>query len=147
MVSLSHTASGNVPNPLPLDGAIIDVLLTGLPGLRAVYRYGSAGTVYERSDSDIDIAVLADHVLSFDERSRLTAELMHLTGRDVDLNDLRRLPVTLRVQIVVDGSRLFAADSAAAAEYEAHTLSDYARLNEERREILADVRRRGSIYG
>jgi len=141
------TMSSIVPNALPVDAAIVAALQAGLPGLRAAYRYGSAGSAYQRADSDIDLAVLADRRLSFDELSRLTVELMRLTGRDVDLNDLRQLPVTLRVQIVAAGCRLFATDIGAADEYAARTLSDYARLNEERREILADVRRRGSIHG
>ena len=139
--------SSIVPNALPVDAAIVAALQAGLPDLRAAYRYGSAGGSYERADSDLDLAVLADRRLSFDQLSRLTVELMRLTGRDVDLNDLRQLPVTLRVQIVADGCRLFAADVGAADEYAARTLSDYARLNEERRDIPEDVRRRGSTYG
>lgn len=139
--------SSIAPESLAIDAAIIAVLRAALPDLQAAYRYGSAGGSYERADSDIDLAVLADRPLAFDELSRLTVELMRLTGREVDLNDLRRLPVTLRVQIVAGGCRLFAADLGAADEYAARTLSDYARLNEERRDILDDVRRRGSIYG
>lgn len=135
------------PAVTPIDAAVVALLHDALPGLRAVYRYGSSGSEYERADSDIDLAVLADRPLAFDELSRLTVGLMRLTGREVDLNDLRRLPVTLRVQIVAGGCRLFAADLGAADEYAARTLSDYARLNEERRDILDDVRRRGSIYG
>lgn len=141
------TMSSIVPTTLPIDAAIVAALQAGLPGLHVVYRYGSAGGSYERADSDIDLAVLADRPLSFEERSRLSVELMRLTDRDIDLNDLRQLPVTLRVQIVVDGCRLFATAAGAADEYAARTMSDYARLNEERKYILEDVRRRGSIYG
>lgn len=136
-----------VQPPLPVDEVIVATLRAGLAGLQEVYRYGSAGGPYERADSDIDLAVLAERPLSFDNLSRLAAELTRATGRDIDLNDLRRLPVTLRVQIVAGGVRLFAADVGAADEYDARTLSDYARLNEERRAILEEVRRRGSIYG
>lgn len=139
--------SSIVPNFHPSDAAVVAALQAGLPGLRAAYRYGSAGGSYERADSDIDLAVLADRSLSFEERMQLSVEMMRLTGRDIDLNDLRQLPVTLRVQIVVDGCRLFAADEGSADEYAARTMSDYARLNEERRYILDDVRQRGSIYG
>lgn len=144
---LTAMPTPTVPDTMPSDGAIVAALRDGLPGLRAVYRYGSAGTDYERAESDVDLAVLADRPLAFDETLRLAAQLMRVTGREVDLNDLRRLPVTLRVQIVGGGRRLFAVDSTEADEYDARTLSDYARLNEERRGILEDVRRRGSIYG
>jgi predicted nucleotidyltransferase len=122
-------------------------LREGIPGLRAVYRYGSAGSVFERPDSDIDMAVLADRPLDFSALAALAAELSLLAGREVDLNDMRRLPVTLRVQIVTGGERLYAADVAAAEEYDSRVLSDYAYLNELRQGILDDVRARGSIHG
>ena len=139
--------SSIVPDLLPADAAIVATLQAALPGLQSVYRYGSAGGAFARADSDVDLAVLANRPIPFDELSRLTVELMRISGSDVDLNDMRRLPVTLRVQIVAEGCRLFAADVGTADEYAAHTLADYARLNEERKFILNDVRRRGSIYG
>ncbi|MDP1652669.1 MAG: nucleotidyltransferase domain-containing protein [Rhodocyclaceae bacterium] len=132
---------------LPSDAAIVALLRAGLPGLQAVYRYGSAGGIYERPESDVDVAVLADVPLDFSIQCRLAAEIARLVGRDVDLNDLRRLPVTLRVQIVTGGRRLFAANPAATEEYDSRVLSDYAYLNESRKAILDDVRARGSIYG
>lgn len=131
----------------PIDAALVALLHDALPGLRAVYRYGSSGSEYERADSDVDIAVMAEHPLDFSVLLRMGAELVRLTGREVDLNDMRSLPVTLRVQIVTGGVRLFAADPAAAEEYDSRVLSDYAYLNEARRGILDDVRARGSIYG
>lgn len=138
---------GITPPIHPLDDRIVDALRSALPDLQAVYRYGSAGGPYEHSASDIDLAILAKHPLSFAERARLGEGLMSLTSRDIDLNDLRALPVTLRVQIVMQGVRLYAADTRAAEEYDSLTLSDYVRLNEERRGILDDIRRRGTIHG
>jgi predicted nucleotidyltransferase len=131
----------------PSDPGIVTLLRHKLPNVQAIYRYGSAGSAYERPDSDIDLAVLADTVLDHAALQRAGAELVRLTGRDIDLNDMRRLPVTLRVQIVANGTRLFAIDRAAAEEYDSRVLSDYAHLNEARKGILADVRTRGSIYG
>jgi uncharacterized protein len=135
------------PPSHPLDEQIVATLLAGVPDLQAVYRYGSAGGEFEREESDIDLAILAGHPLSFTERIELAAKLMQLTGRDIDLNDMRTLPVTLRVQIVMSGVRLYAANIPAAEEYDSRTLSDYVRLNEERRGILEDIRGRGSIHG
>jgi predicted nucleotidyltransferase len=129
------------------DALIVARLCELLPGLRAVYRYGSAGGLYERPESDIDLAVLADAPLDFAMQCRLAAELARLIGREIDLNDMRRLPVTLRVQIVTSGIRLFAANPAVAEEYDSRVLSDYAYLNEARKAILDDVRARGSIHG
>ena len=129
------------------DDALVALLRDGLPALLAVYRYGSAGTVFERPESDLDLAVLAEAPVDFATRARLTAELAQMLGRDVDLNDMRSLPVTLRVQIVTGGARLFAVESAWLEAYESRVLSDYAYLNEKRRPILEDIRARGSIFG
>ena len=129
------------------DTAIVALLQRDVPGLCAVYRYGSAGGPHERLDSDIDIALLAEMPLPFGERQKLAIKLAELTHRDVDLNDMLTLPLTLRVQIVMNGVRLYARDHVAAEYYDTHTLSDYVRLNEERAGIMADVRARGSIYG
>ena len=140
------------PSPCPAaqtdtDRAIVTVLRNTLPGLQAVYRYGSAGGIYERPESDIDVAVLTDVPLDFAVQSRIRAELECVSDREVDLNDMRRLPVTLRVQIVTGGVRLYAASLPATEEYDSRVLSDYAQLNESRKAILDDIRARGSIYG
>ena len=80
-----------------LDPLIIKTIIAKLPDVRAIYRYGSAGSMYERQNSDIDIAIQANHIVPFQEMIELVARLMSLTGRDIDLLDLRKLPVTLRV--------------------------------------------------
>lgn len=130
-----------------LDSLIVKTILAKFPDVQAIYRYGSAGSVYERQDSDIDIAILASHIVPFQEITELVATLMSLTGRDIDFHDLRKLPVTLRVQIVLQGTRIYSVDRVAAESYDSHTLSEYVRLNEERRLILKDIQQREQIYG
>ena len=131
----------------PLDPLIIKTIIAELPDVLAIYRYGSAGSKYERPDSDIDIAILANHIVPFQKMTELAATLMDVTERDIDISDLQKLPVTLRVQIVLQGERIFCEDQVAAETYDTHTLSDYVRLNEERRYILKDIQQRERIYG
>ena len=131
----------------PLDPLIIKTIIAELPDVLAIYRYGSAGSKYERPDSDIDIAILANHIVPFQKMTELAATLMDVTERDIDISDLQKLPVTLRVQIVMQGERIFCEDQVAAETYDTHTLSDYVRLNEERRYILKDIQQRERIYG
>lgn len=133
--------------PNPLDTQIVSVLREAFPGVEAVYRYGSFGGRYERPESDIDLAIQGPFKLDPATRLRLAALLETHTGRAIDLNDMRSLPVTLRVQIVTQGRRLFAANPAAAEAYDSRVLSEYAELNEFRRPILDDIRARGSIHG
>ena len=130
-----------------MDHAIVAAVLARLPAARAIYRYGSAGGVFEREDSDVDIAVLSGAPLSFEIRMVLVVDLMRTLGRDVDMVDMGGVPVTLKIQIVASGARLYVADISDVDDYETRVFSDYARLNEERRGILEDVRQRGSVYG
>jgi len=130
-----------------VDQLVVRLLVEALPAAQAIYRYGSAGTVYQREDSDVDLAVLAARKIPLDELQRLSERLAAAMGREVDLLDLRALPVTLRVQIVLEGVRLWASAPARAEAYETLVLSQYVRLNEERREILNDIQQRGQIYG
>ncbi|VAW50620.1 hypothetical protein MNBD_GAMMA06-1693 [hydrothermal vent metagenome] len=130
-----------------MDSLIIKAIIAKLPDIQAIYRYGSAGSVYERKDSDVDIAFLINRTVSFQEMSELSLSLAQLTSKDVDLHNMKDLPVTLRVQIIFYGVRIYCKDNVAAEAYDSYTLSDYVRLNEERHFILEDIRQREQIYG
>jgi predicted nucleotidyltransferase len=131
----------------PLDARIVTVLRELLPNVEAIYRYGSFGSAHQRPDSDLDLAVLCQQKLDAATRLHLSDQLAAQTGCVIDLNDMRALPVTLRVQIVTQGRRLYAANLASVEAYDSRVLSEYAELNEFRRPILDDIRARGSIYG
>jgi len=126
---------------------LIKAIQDAIPGCRAIYRFGSWGTDAQRYDSDIDIAVLPLQALDPVFRWEVAQTLASLAGHDVDLVDLLRAPTVLRMQVVAHGELLYALDADEIAQFEDTVFSSYARLNEERREILADVRQRGSIYG
>jgi len=132
---------------MELTEQLIEMLLHVMPDCRAFYRFGSWGTAMQRPDSDIDLAILPSRPLDSVRRWELAQALASLAGRDVDLVDLLRASTVLRMQVVAHGERLYSADETEVEQFEDMVFSSYARLNEERREILADVRKRGSIYG
>jgi SpoVK/Ycf46/Vps4 family AAA+-type ATPase len=105
-------------------------------------RFGSTVTGSERADSDVDVAVLGPGTLSPEVRRRVTERLAEVLRRDVDLVDLRRASTVLRLQVVAYGQALPLGDADARGAFEDRVFSDYARLNEERREILAIYARR-----
>jgi predicted nucleotidyltransferase len=113
----------------------------------AIYRYGSAGTEHERPDSDVDLAVLPARPLPFDISLALAGDLGDIVRRPVDLVDLLKAPTILRAQIIAYGERLYCADERACSLFEDYVFSSYARFNEERRELVADILARGSVYG
>jgi hypothetical protein len=67
--------------------------------------------------------------------------------RNVDLVDLRAVPTDLQAQIVTKGQRHVLTNFEQIESFEDFVYSSYARLNEERKYILADIQQRGSVYG
>jgi len=126
---------------------IVKAVLEALPDSLAIYRFGSWGTSAQRADSDIDIAVLPPNRLDPVRRWELAQRLASLVGRDVDLVDLLSASTVLKMQVVAHGELLCAPDADAVDRFADLVFSSYARLNEERREILTDVLQRGNIYG
>jgi predicted nucleotidyltransferase len=131
---------------MQLDAAV-DTIRRSVPGCVAIYLFGSHANGAPTRDSDIDLAVLAEAPLDDEARWSLAQVLARALGRDVDLVDLLRASSVMRVQVLETGNLLFQSDVFRRQEFEAIALSDYARLNEERRGILADIRARGSVYG
>ncbi|HYW77881.1 MAG TPA: nucleotidyltransferase domain-containing protein [Gammaproteobacteria bacterium] len=125
---------------------VVQRLRERLPGLRAVYLFGSSASGESGRDSDVDLAVLLDKPLTGLRRFDLAGELADVVGKDVDLVDLRTASTVLRMQVIGKGRRLFGSGADLEA-FEDRVFADYARLNEERAGILADVRARGSVYG
>lgn len=122
-------------------------LKQAFPEIIAVYLFGSRGTEYEREASDVDLAVYAGKPLRAAELWYAAQELASEIGRDVDVVDLASASTVMRAQVVHTGERLYCDDPVACETFEDYVYSSYARLNEERRSILEDVLRRGSVYG
>ena len=104
-----------------------------------IYLFGSFAAGRARADSDVDVAFLpateADPYAVFEAAQELAGYM----GRDVDLVDLSRASAVMRAQVIHRGERLAVADGHRVAEFEMYALSDYARLNEERRKVVAKV--------
>lgn len=125
---------------------VIASLRESIPTLLGVWLFGTWGTEQERADSDIDLAVLAERPVAFEERLAAMGRISAVTDREVDLVDLTRNDAVIRAQAVATGRRVYCADPARCEAFEDFVYSDYARLNEERRAILRDVARRRRIY-
>lgn len=129
---------------------LISALLADLPDTQAVYLYGSVASGTATAASDLDLGVLLPHrtalrvgLLSL---SSTRLRVASLVGREVDLVNLRRVPIVLQKEVVAGGCRIHTADRRAAEEYEMLVLSFYGKLNEERSEILAELARTKRAY-
>ncbi|MDX8394400.1 MAG: nucleotidyltransferase domain-containing protein [Mariprofundales bacterium] len=119
----------------------------GLLDVVGVYLFGSMAIGKANANSDIDFAVLAARPLPEFEVWSLAQSLAQDLGVDIDLIDLKRANSVMRMQIIAKGQRLLSINDEECEQFEDFVYSDFARLNEERAGILADIQRRGSVYG
>jgi predicted nucleotidyltransferase len=118
-----------------------------VPETLVLYLFGSAVSGGRHSESDLDLALLAeaplDRLRLWEVQQDLSVEL----GQSVDLIDLLQVPTVLRMQVVSTGEVLWSGDENERARFEMYVYSSYTRLNEERREILEQIRREGRVLG
>ena len=125
----------------------LDAIRAALPGVQSVYLFGSRASGLAGDASDCDLALLASSPCDELVRWNLASRLAELLQVEVDLLDLRRASAVMRVQVLSGSRLLLDAAPTERMQFEMFALADYARLNEERRGILDDVRARGSVHG
>jgi uncharacterized protein len=125
---------------------VIQLLQARIPGLLALYAFGSQIEGNPGPGSDLDLAVLvagyADPLVLF----QLAGDLEDLAGCPVDLLDLRAASTVMQYRIVTTGERWWAKDVQAPL-YEAAVLSEKTELDSARAGLLEDIKRRGTIHG
>lgn len=124
----------------------MEYLAAALPSLQAAYLFGSQAMGEATPSSDVDLALLLPTPLSAEQRWQLSGEVAERLRTDVDLIDLRQASTALQHQIVTKGQRLWqrGLDS---DEFELTVQSEYWDLAIQRRQLLADIKQRGSVYG
>jgi len=129
------------------DASLSEYIRKAVPGLIALYQFGSQAKGTARPASDIDLAILSREPVPNLRRFELAQELATQLHRDVDLVDLRTASAVMKMQVLSTGACLDSQDESARREFEMYAYSDYARLNEERREIVKGITKRGLVYG
>lgn len=125
---------------------VVERLRSCLPGLLAVYGFGSRVQGHAVPGSDLDVAVLVAGYVDVMVLWNLSGELADIAGCAVDLVDLRAASTVLQYQIVTTGLCWWALDSQAAL-FESAILSEKTALDTARAGLLADIAERGSVYG
>lgn len=134
-------------DPASLAAVCEPVLDRRFAGWQALWLFGSYGTEYAGSGSDIDLALLLPPGRSADpvRWRECLQELEETLHSEVDLVDLRHAPMTFRNEILEAARPLAIRDAFAAGEFETLTISLWQKLNEERKGILADIQTSGRI--
>lgn len=117
-----------------------------LPGLMAIYLFGSQATGEAVTASDVDLAVLVAGIVEPLQLWELSGELADIVGLPVDLVDLRSASTVMQYQIVTTGRRLWAS-GVEAGIYEAFILGEKTRLDVARAGLLGDIYQEGVVHG
>ena len=119
--------------------SVIRTALISHAGIRQALFFGSLARGQGRPDSDVDLAVDAGQPLDADARMLLIGQLGELTGRPIDLIDLRTVGEPLLGQVLKYGKRLLGKDADYAELIKRHVFNEadfmpyYRRILSERR--------------
>lgn len=111
------------------------------PRVQLVYAFGSAVHGTAGPLSDVDVAVLADPLLTWDEERGLRARIAEVAPV-VDLLILNHAPPALRFEVITGGRCVFARDARGQAEFEITSLSRFLDYQPVRRVQQAYLRAR-----
>ena len=115
-------------------------LLADEEDLILAYLFGSVARDSAGFDSDIDIAVLGRQVLNVERRMVLIERIAGITGRAVDLVDLRTSGVLVTREALTEGRRLFCKNERAFFELLSRMVTDAEDFLPLRRRMLAERR-------
>jgi predicted nucleotidyltransferase len=124
----------------------VDLLAEALPGLAAVYVYGSAAAGRLRRDSDIDLAVYAGAPIDEAQLVELRETIARSLNRDVDLVDMATAPTVLQMEVLRAGPAIAAPRPTEAGLLELRIMRDYYDLKYRRIGIEQDIVRRGRVH-
>ena len=125
---------------------IIDSLKEEIPGLQAVYLFGSRKNGTATKESDVDIAYLSPLSLSTMDQWKLSQQLASLLSHDVDLIDLKKTNTIFRYQIIFTGERIYGSGYD-VENFETLAYSFYLRFQEERKPIVDEIMKNRSVFG
>jgi predicted nucleotidyltransferase len=125
---------------------VLTHLRANLPGLLAVYAFGSQVTGEARAGSDLDLAALVEGSIDPLQLWRLSGELADIVKVPVDLLDLRTASTVMQYQVITTGRLLWNKDGQAGI-FESYILSEKTALDAARAGLLADIHKDGTVYG
>ncbi len=89
---------------------LLESVLVHFPQITLAILFGSMASGRQKIDSDLDLAVAAQHPLTHDEKFALLSALAERTGRAIDLVDIGNITEPLLGQVVRHGRRILGSD-------------------------------------
>jgi predicted nucleotidyltransferase len=138
MTAMSEASESCEKNQQPLDLQLKEVL-THFPQICFAILFGSVARGRQQPESDLDIAIAANHQLSVNEKIAIISALAERIGRPIDLIDLSVVAEPLLGQVVRHGRRILGSDTQYGELIRRH-LYEQADFMPYRNRILAEKR-------
>lgn len=106
----------------------LEKALRKVPGVIALYLYGSYGTCFQTPLSDVDIAVLYETALELPvdlELKLIGLATEALQEEDVSVTVLNGAPLAFRFKVLAEGRPVFIRDEIAHADFLERTINRY----------------------
>jgi predicted nucleotidyltransferase len=132
----------------PVYDEISNIILREVPGVIAIYLFGSRADGNYHPDSDFDLGILLPRDNSIDDQTLFNVQqsISSKINSDVDLICLNRASLVMQFIITSTGVLLFEKDKTEILKFESLVLSMYQRFNEERKGILEEIQSSGQIF-
>jgi predicted nucleotidyltransferase len=135
-----------VTSPDALMAHASDLVTTALPGVFAIYVFGSRASGQQTPESDLDLAILGGEPVAPARLYDIARGLEVVLGTDIDLIDLLVASTVLKKEVIENGRLILCVDRDATLDFEARTLSEYGRYREGIEPLLKAVRETGQAY-
>lgn len=105
---------------------ILNLYLTNKQNIVAFYIFGSYGTKYQNTKSDIDFAALYDGITSLQEELMLEVKLSDIFKRDdIDVVNLNKAHIALQHNVLYTGELLYCSDNLKLSNFKEHVFNIY----------------------
>lgn len=93
----------------------------------ALFIFGSFGTEEENLQSDIDLAILYEDYISLKEELNIETEILKILEReDIDILNLNKAPIDLKMEVVRDGDLIYCRDEIKLSDFKERIFDLYA---------------------
>lgn len=123
----------------------LETYFKNVQGVGLVFLFGSTATNRSHGKSDVDIGVMFKTRPHIQHVIRLRDDLISLLRREVDLSALNEASPILRMQVLKNGTLVYASDKRQFAQFFVDTLNQYDDLKRIRKPCEEGILR-GRLY-
>ena len=121
-------------------------ILQEIDAVVIIYLFGSFASGLSNKNSDLDLAIYCKKKINSQKLWDLSQKIASLLNIEVDLVDLHEASTVLAYQIINEGKIIDCSDNKEKDFFENKIYSMYLRLNDTRKEILDNIKKRKGIY-